>query len=216
MKLTTTALLATLLVSSFQATGCSSIRYGDPDKTETTTIDWGSKDLQQFADFMVGSLIESPGLNYMDSEGKGADKRIIVAFGGIANETSEHINTEMISRRIQDQLLESGKFRFVARKEAAGQDEIGDEIRFQQGSGRVKPEMAKAFGQQLGADIVLYGALADISKSTGRSVESVGTKKKDVYYQFYMSAVNITTGEILWGKTEDIRKEATVGLFGRG
>ena len=41
-------------------------------------------------------------------------------------------------------------------------------------------------------------------------------KKKDVYYQFYMSAVNITTGEILWGKTEDIRKEATVGLFGRG
>ena len=76
--------------------------------------------------------------------------------------------------------------------------------------------MAKAFGQQLGADIVLYGALADISKSTGRSIESVGTKKKDVYYQFYLSAVNITTGEILWDKTEDIRKEATVGLFGRG
>ena len=76
--------------------------------------------------------------------------------------------------------------------------------------------MAKAFGAQLGADIVLYGALADISKETGRSIESAGTKRKDVYYQFYLSAVNISTGEVLWSKTEDIRKEATVGLFGRG
>ena len=31
-----------------------------------------------------------------------------------------------------------------------------------------------------------------------------------------MSAVNIETREILWTKEEDIRKTASVGLFGRG
>ena len=216
MKLITMALLPALVLTSLQVSSCSSVRYGDSDKAETLNTDWGSKDLQEFADFMVGSLIETPALNYLDGPGKGDDKRVIVAFGGIANETSEHVNTEMISRRIQDQLLESGKFRFVARKEAAGQSEIEDEVRFQQGSGRVDPAMAKAFGGQLGADIILYGALADITKETGRSLERVGTKRKDVYYQFYLSAVDIRTGEVLWTKTEDIRKEATVGLFGRG
>ena len=207
--------LATTLACSFSVS-CSSVRYGDPDKKETTTIDWGSTDLKYFADSAAESLLESPNLAYMEGAGKGDDKRVIAAFGGIQNETSEHINTDMISRQIQAKLVNSGRIRFVARKEAAGQDEIGDEVRFQQDSGRVNPEMAKAFGSQLGADVVIYGALADISKSTGRSLESVGTKRKDVYYQFYVTAVNVTTGEILWVETRDIRKEATVGLFGRG
>ncbi|MEM6675073.1 MAG: penicillin-binding protein activator LpoB [Planctomycetota bacterium] len=212
MKILRTALTTTLVLAAF---GCSSTSYEDPDKVETVNADWGSTDLQTFADYMTESLVESSGLTYMDSESKGADKRIIVAFGGIQNETREHINTDMISRRIQSNLLETGKFRFVARKEAAGQDEIGDEIRFQQGTGRVDPATAKAFGQ-LGAEVLIYGALSDISKGTPRSFESGGSKSRDVYYQFYMSAVNIETGEILWAKEEDIRKEQTIGLFGRG
>jgi len=214
MKILSLALVTTL-VASFSV-GCSSVRYGDPDKKETTTIDWGSTDLKYFADSAADGLLASPNLAYMEGPGKGNDTRIIAAFGGIQNETTEHINTDMISRQIQAKLVNSGRIRFVARKEADGQNEIADEVRFQTESGRVNPEMQRAFGQQLGADVIIYGALADIKKSTGRSLESVGTKKKDVYYQFYLTAVNVSTGELLWVETRDIRKEATVGLFGRG
>ena len=202
-------------LAALASAGCSSVKYDDPDKAETLTIDWGSKDLQYFADYMSDKLLESPNLTYLEAPGKDGDKRVIAAFGGIQNETREHINTDLISRRIQATLVNSGRIRFVARKEAAGQDEIEDEIRFQQG-GRVNREMARSFGQQRGADVVIYGALADIYKETGRSFESGGTKRKDLYYQFYLTAVRVDTAEILWVGEEDIRKTETVGLFGRG
>lgn len=217
MKTLRPTLAAFALAVTTIAAGCSSSpKYVDPDEVDPTTIDWGPGDLQYFADYMTSTLIESPALNYFDSPAKGADKRVIAGFGDIQNQTREHINTDMISQRIQSNLLESGKFRFVARKEAAGQSEIEDEVRFQQGSGRVDPNRAVAFGKQLGAEVVIYGTLSDIYQQTGRSIESVGTKKKDLYYQFYMAAVNVETGELLWAKTEDIRKKQTVGLFGRG
>ena len=194
---------------------CSSVNYGDPDKVETLTIDYGSTDLQTLADAMTTSLLNSRSLDYLDASGKTEDKRIIAVFGNIANETREHINTDQISRKILSNLQESGKFRFLAGAEADVLAELDKEIRFQQ-TGRVREEMVKPDNNQLGADIVIYGALSDIYKETGRSIESLGSKRKDLYYQFSMSAVNIETREILWTKEEDIRKTASVGLFGRG
>lgn len=195
--------------------GCSSVNYGDPDKTETLTIDWGSKDLQTLSRYMVDSFIQAPELAYIEGPGKGNDLRVIAVFGGIANETAEHINTDQISRLMQSDLFKVGKFKWVAGDEANGQDEIAKQVRFQN-SGIVNEEMAKQFGHQLGADVVVYGSLSDIRKEKGRSLESLGTKRKDLYYQLYMTAVNIKTGQLLWVETEDIRKTASVGLFGRG
>lgn len=208
----TLPLLALLACGATLASSCGSVRYGDPDGVETTTIEYGSTDLQAFADKMTTSLLNNRSLDYLDASGKGEDKRVIAVFGGIANETREHINTDQISRRIQSNLMKSGKFRFVAGKEAEGQSEVADQIRFQRDN--VRDIMAKVGGDQIGADVVIYGALSDIYKERGRSIESLGSKKKDLYYQFYMTAVNIQTGEILWTKEEDIRKTETVSLFG--
>lgn len=208
-------LTSSLLAAGALLCGCSSTNYGDPDKTETLTDKWGSTDLQSFADYMTGSLLDSPNLAYLDSESKGADKRIIAVFGGITNETSEHINTNQISRRIQANLVNSGKMRVVAGAEAFGQDEIAKQIRFQQDSGMVDPALAQR-ARQLGAEVIIYGALSDIKKEKGRSLESGFTKRRDNYYQFYMTAVRVDTAELLWAEEEDIRKTTTVGMFGRG
>lgn len=194
---------------------CTSVDYGDPDKTETLTIEFGSTDLKTFASHMVENFAKAPGLTHMAGPGKEDDARVIAVFGGIANETREHINTDQISREIQTDLFKTFKFRWVAGDEASGQDEIAKQVRFQN-SGVVSPDMAKQFGRQLGAEIVFYGALSDIYKTSGRSLESLGAKRKDLYYQFYMTAVNIETGELMWTETVDIRKTATVGLFGSG
>jgi hypothetical protein len=95
-----------------------------------------------------------------------------------------------------------------------GQAEIEKQVRFQQGSGRVDPARAIAFGKQYGAEVVVYGALASIEKTKGRSFESVGAKKEDVYYQFVLNAVNIETGELMWSNEEELRKQQVTGLFG--
>ncbi len=209
---TTLLAAAALLVGS----GCSSLGYGDPDATETVTIEFGSTDLQTFASTMAESLLASPNLSFMDTSAKGDDKRVIAVQGGIANETREHINTAQILREMNETIVNSGRMRLVAGAENNGQDLIAERVRFDQDSGRVRSDMAKEFGKQLGADVVIYGALSDIYKERGRSIESLGSKRKDLFYQFSMSAVNVETGEIVWTKTTDIRKKETVSLFGRG
>ena len=193
--------------------GCSSLDYDDPDMVETLTIDFGSTDLQQLAGSMSESLIASPGLAYLDHSGKGEDKRIIVFTGEVDNRTTEHIDTQGITDSIRVSLLKSGKFRIVTSD--AGQAEVGDQVSFQQGSGRVDLDMAKAFGRQLGADVVLYGTLRSIDKREGGSLETLGTRKRDLYYQFVLECVNIETGEVIWMDEEDIRKRKSTGLLGR-
>lgn len=204
-----TFLALALLLSA----GCSSIRYDDPGRQETLNIDYGSTDLQTLSAEMVESLIQSPGLNYLDNSGKGDDKRVIVYFGSIENRTAEHIDTGGISDKIQTALLKSGKFRFVADK--VGQKEVEEQVRFQQETGRVREDMMRAFGKQVGADVILYGTLRSIEKSKGSSLESGGTRKQDVYYQFVLKCVNIDTAEILWQDEAELRKTERTGIFGR-
>jgi|SRR5688572_24573304 len=192
-------------------TSCSSIRYDDPGRVETLTIDYGSTDLQTLAGEMVESLVAAPQLNYLDNSGKTDDKRVIVLTGSVENRTSEHIDTEGITDKIQTALLKSGKFRFVA--DRAGQSQIDDQIRFQEG--RVREEMLRQYGKQNGADVILYGTLRSIDKRKGSSIESGGTRKKDVYYQFVLKCVNIDTAEILWQEEQELRKTERTGIFGR-
>ncbi len=192
---------------------CSSIGYDDPNRVETLTIDYGSTDLQSLSAEMVESLVAAPALNYLDNSGKGEDKRIIVYVGDVENRTSEHIDTQGITDKMQTALLKSGKFRFVAADQ--GQDEIGDQVRFQQGSGRVREDMMRSFGKQLGADVIVYGTLRSIDKKKGGSIESGGVRKQDVYYQFVLKCVNIDTAEILWIEEAELRKTGRTGIFGR-
>ena len=208
MKLATPLIATAILLAS-----CSSVGYDDPGKTETLTIGYGSTDLQTLAGGMVESLVDAPALNYLDNSGKGEDKRVIMYVGDVENRTDEHIDTQGITDKMQTQLLKSGKFRFVAAD--AGQKEIGDQVSFQQGSGRVREDMMRKFGQQFGADVVLYGSLRSIEKKKGSSIESAGTRKQDVYYQFVLKCVNIDTGEILWQDEEELRKTSRTGIFGR-
>lgn len=205
--------IAIVLASTLCSAACSGISYDDPGKTETVNIDYGSTDLQTLAGDMVDSLVAAPQLNYLDNSGKGEDKRIIVYMGDVENRTSEHIDTQGITDKVETQLLKSGKFRFVAAD--AGQAEIGEQVRFQQESGRVREDMMRSFGQQLGADVVLYGTLRSIEKKKGSSIESGGTRKQDVYYQFVLRCVNIDTAETIWIEEKELRKTERTGIFGR-
>ncbi|HVS11325.1 MAG TPA: penicillin-binding protein activator LpoB [Planctomycetota bacterium] len=192
--------------------GCaSSVKYDDPAKVETMTIDWGSTDLQTMAGAMVNSMILSPNLAYLERSGKGDDKRIIVYTGRITNRTSEHIDTEAINDRVRTALVQSGKFRLAPTPQ--GQDELAEQVRFQQGSGRVDPSQAAAFGKQIGADAVLVGNLRSIEKTKDRSLADP-ERRDDVFYQFTMELVNVETGEVIWSELKDIRKTRKKGLFG--
>lgn len=204
--MTTPLLLATLALGA-----CTTLSYDDPKKVETLTIDFGSTDLQELAGHMVQSLVNAQSLNYIQKPGD--DKRIVLYVGAVNNRTSEHIDTGGITDSIKVPLLQSGKFRLATSQQ--GQDELAEQVRFQQGEGRVDPAQAKAFGRQVGADVILYGNLRSIEKSKSRNLEEAMVKKDDVWYQFTLEAVNIETGEVIWADQKELRKSKKTGLFGK-
>lgn len=208
MKLTSSV----LVILSLLTAGCTSTRYADPTAIETINAQYGSTDLQTFAREMVAELNAVAGLNFLNKEDRGGDPRIVLYFDSIYNETREHINMGLLRDKMIAELVTTGRFRIVAGK--LGQDELGEQLRFQTGSGLVDPDQAKQAGRQVGADVVIYGAMRDITKKSGRSLESGGTRTKDVYYNLFLRMDSIETAETLWAKDKEIRKRQITGLFG--
>ncbi|HOV31916.1 MAG TPA: penicillin-binding protein activator LpoB [Candidatus Hydrogenedens sp.] len=191
------------IIVVFSVVGCAStgstakVSYGDPTAVETTTIDFGSSDLQQIAQSMVDSMLTFPPIVQATT-----DRRPVICVGYIKNKTREHIDTESITDTISTKLLQSGKFRFVDRSRA---NELLDELKYQE-SGLVDDSTAAKIGHQIGAEYMLYGNFSSIEKTAGR--------EKDLYYKFTLKLMNVETGIIEWQDEKEIRKGAKRPLVG--
>lgn len=181
------------LVSVFALSACASdpkISYGDASGVETTTIGFGSTDLQTIAVTLVDDLLSFPPIVDLT-----AGQRPVVMVDKINNKTTEHIDTESITDSMQTKLLKSGKFRFVDMSAIA---QIRQQLNFQQGSGLVDPATAVAIGKHTGAQFMLYGNLASIVKRNSST--------KDVYYKFTLKMINLENGLLEWTGEKEIRK----------
>ncbi len=179
--------------------GCSNkVSYGDAQATETTTIDFGSTDLQKIAGEMVDSMLMSGSVAAITR-----DERPIVFVERIKNKTSEHIDTESITDSISTKMLNSGKFRFVDMDRV---ESVRKQLNFQNNDELVNQASAVQFGKMVGAQYMLYGNLSSIVKSAGND--------KDVYYKMTMRLMDIETGLIEWADETEIRKQESKSLLG--
>jgi len=197
-----THIMATAIgLSALVLSGCSSkqvVSYGDATAVETTDANFGSTDLQRVANEMTESLIASPVIGTLTQ-----NKRPVVFVERIKNKTSEHIDMESISDSISTRVLRSGKFRFV---DMSRVDAVRKQLTYQQEGGLVDSSKAIQFGQQIGAEYMLYGNLSSIVKSNA--------DKKDVYYKFTMRLMDLKSGIIEWADETEIRKtreKASIG-----
>ncbi|MGF1723262.1 penicillin-binding protein activator LpoB [Photobacterium nomapromontoriensis] len=180
--------------------GCAQkVSYGDAQEVETTTIEFGSTDLQKVAEEMTDSMLSSGAVAQLTINGK----RPIIMVDGIKNKTSEHIDTESITDSVSTRLLNSGKFRFVdmTRVEA-----VRKQLNFQNSDELVNQSTAIQFGRMVGAQYMLYGNLASIVKTAGGD--------KDVYYKMTMRLIDLETGLIEWADETEIRKQESKSLLG--
>ncbi|EGR2610168.1 penicillin-binding protein activator LpoB [Vibrio alginolyticus] len=179
--------------------GCSNkVSYGDAQATETTTIDFGSTDLQKIAAEMVDSMMMSGSVAAITR-----DQRPIVFVERIKNKTSEHIDTESITDTISTKMLNSGKFRFVDMDRV---ESVREQLNFQNTDELVNQSTAIQFGKMVGAQYMLYGNLSSIVKNAGSD--------KDVYYKMTMRLMDLETGLIEWADETEIRKAQSKSLFG--
>ena len=179
--------------------GCSNkVSYGDAQAVETTTVDFGSTDLQKIAGEMTESMLSSGSVAQITQ-----GNRPIVFVESIKNKTSEHIDTESVTDSISTKLLNSGKFRFVDMDRV---EAVRTQLNFQNTDELVNQNTAIQFGKMVGAQYMLYGYLSSIVKNAGSD--------KDVYYKMTMRLMDLETGLIEWADETEIRKQQEKSLLG--
>ena len=187
------------IVASLGLMACSSsTQYGDAQAVETVNTDFGSTDLQTIAAKMVDDLLAFPPMVQVT-----ASKRPILFVDRIKNKTSEHIDMESITDTIQSKLLNSGKYRFV---DMSVVEQVKAQIDYQNSAGLVDKNKAVRFGQQVGAEYMLYGNMSSIVKKDGST--------KDVYYKFTLKLLHLESGLLEWSSEKEIRKTKEKRWFG--
>lgn len=167
----------------------------DPDTETHYDASYDFSDKKEIVDALTGSLLSS-----VNTESP--TKPIVIVYG-VANETSEHINTGGITDDIRNALIKSGEYRFINRIQ---RENIMKEMEFQQ-AGYVAPEQQVEVGRQLGADYILSGTLRSIEKKQPRQWRL--NKKKLIYYSMNLEMTNLTTGEISWADDVEIARESS-------
>jgi uncharacterized protein (TIGR02722 family) len=165
--------------------------YSDPQKVEIVDDKWSESDAHKVASSMIGQVLAKPWLSGFEAEKK---KKPIVVVDMIANRTDEHIDTKALTEAMTDELINSGKVRFV---NAEKRQQILDEIKYQN-SGTTEAKTKKSIGKQIGADFMLSGAISS-------SVHSQGGLKT-VTYLTALTLTDLETSEIVWSNKEEIKK----------
>ena len=179
-------------------TGCGgkTVTRIDTDTTVDLSGKWNDADSRMVAEEMIKDCLSKPW--YTRYEGANAVPRIIV--GKIRNRSHEHINTETFIKDMERTLINSGKVEFVASKEE--REQIREE-RDDQMADNASDETVKVDGQEVGADIMLYGSINTIADAEGNQTI--------MYYQVDLELVEIESHRKLWIGTKKIKKHITQG-----
>ena len=186
---------AALVVASLLVDSCAKDlqgEYADPTKVEIVDDKWNETDSRKTSEILIKSCLTKPWLNtFMATHSK---QRPVVIVGDVENRTDEHIDTKALTDHVQDELINSGKVRFV---NAERRQKILDEINYQ-ASGAVSKTSQKQFGKQTGADFLMAGSISS-------SVHTQGGLKT-VTYQIKLNLTNLETSEIEWSQRYSIKK----------
>jgi uncharacterized protein (TIGR02722 family) len=190
--------LLTLGFCAFLALGLSRCakdlegEYSDPNSVEIVDDQWNETDARTTAQAMVKGMLDRPWIKgYGQAHG---GKKPLVVVDEVENRTDEHIDTKMLTEFIQDELINSGRVRFL---DKAGRQKILDEIKYQE-SGAVAADKASKGGRQLGAQFILKGAMTSIIQQEG--------KLKVITYQTNLTLTNLETSELEWSEKKLIKK----------
>ena len=181
-------------LASLVLAGCSSapkVSYVDPNSVDTTSIGYGSTDLQTITQKMVDSMLTSPAVVQITSN----NQRPTVYFQDIQNRTDQHIDTRQLSNAVSTRLIQSGKLQFLDMSQAKN---LKKQLEYQNQSGMVDKATAAQIGKQLGAKYMIYGYITSISQRN--------TSQQSLYLQVTMSLMDIQTGVIVWQGEKQIRK----------
>ena len=190
-----------LIVVLFSA--CSSdpkVTRVDPNTQIDLSGRWNDVDVRQVSSSLIDDCLNAPRviqfIQQYSSSHNGSLPACLV--GTFRNDSSEHIDTSIISKAMERAIVNSGKMDFVAGGETL--TEIRSERQDQLGN--ASEDTAAALGKETGAILLLTGSVKSIVDRAGnRTVRS---------YFVNAELTNIETRTRMWmGENSEIKKEIT-------
>lgn len=208
MKRTTTSSVATLtavfaaLVSVGASAGCKPKAIRGGEGTENPGLDNAAmstgldrKDIEDLMAKNMTALTTSP----IWDNWKNASSPPVVAIWPIKNDTSEHLDDQMLTllSDMETELINSGVVAVVSRERQA---ELMAEANMQQGAD-FNPTMAATIGRQIGAQYFLTGKL--------QSVDERINKERRVQYSLFLQVLEVENSLVRF-QTKSERSKAIV------
>lgn len=188
--------LAKIFLVLLMVSGCATkVERVEVDKKIDLSGFWNDYDAQLVAEEMMSDALGKVWRgHFIDNHGR----LPVVIVGSIANQTSEHINTDVFVKFVERELLNSGEVVFVA--SPTERTQLRDE-RDDQQQGYTDPATIAAIGRERGADFMMIGSI--------NSTDDVLKNKEVRFYQVNMELVNLTTNEKVWIGQKNIKKSVT-------
>lgn len=153
---------------------------------------WNDADIQIVCKALIAECVESPRVAKFETQ---HGRPPTVVLGKIRNESTEHIDTSIVSKKMQTAIINSGVMEFVADSSERGQ--LREEVDQQEGN--ASEDTAKERGQEEGADFMLMGSV--------KSDVQQGDKNITRAYFVYVTLTDLQTHRIIWqGENDEIKK----------
>jgi uncharacterized protein (TIGR02722 family) len=201
MKKATIFMVFVLVLVLFSA--CSSTPKVDRIDANTV-VDlsgrWNDSDVRLVCNSLINDCLNSPRVaQYIQQFGgqRGGDLPACLV-GSFKNDSSEHIDTSIISKSMEVAIVNSGKLDFVAGGDT--RTELRTERQDQQSN--ASEETASALAKEIGANLLLTGSVKS-------SLDQAGNTTVRSYF-VYAELTNIQTNARLWmGENSEIKKVIT-------
>jgi penicillin-binding protein activator len=192
-RLTVIALVALCSLSFF--TACSSnpsVKRVDADTQTDLSGYWNDTDVRIVADSLIKDCLSSARIAQFEAK-KG--KLPVVIVGSFKNDSDEHIDTSIITKKMETAILNSGKADFVA--SSSERTELRTERQEQQGF--ASEATAKALANETGADFMMIGSVKTIVDKAGKTATRT--------YFVYGEMIDLETNKKIWmGENSEIKK----------
>ena len=154
---------------------------------------WNDTDVRIVCEALIDDFMKSPRVIQAIADMGRTTPTILV--GSFRNESSEHINTAIISSTMETVIFNTGRLDFVAG--GSVRDELREERQEQQT--QASEETAARLANETGADFMLFGSVRSI-------VDRAGNQTSRTYF-VNAEITNVETNQRIWMATNsDIKK----------
>jgi len=155
---------------------------------------WNDSDVRIVCKDLIDKCLSSPRIAGFEVKN---NRLPVIMVGRFKNDSTEHIDTSIITEKMSDAIINSGLADFVADKTA--REELREERKDQNKAGYTSEETIKNLSGETGADFILQGSVKTI-------VDKVDNKTVRTYY-VSVQLINLETNIVIFkGLNDSIKK----------